>query len=353
MTSEQSEHTLRRLLASTPFGIAFSGDAALSLVPGAAPGERRAVQALARRIDFAVLGAERLSGSGAPPEAPRLDPTSLAISLASDHALGVFVAQTPEHDHPYNAARRLLTADNLTGGALGVVVAHNDVLTPAPVPAAWTSELTGPRTTADFTEVLRDLWNSYPRDLLIADRQSGVFGRSEQIRAIDHSGVYSVAGPLGIPSSVQGEPVLASWAADPADDFPAAEVLVLPVRTLDDWASAARGALAVIPVLTAGDEGDVRSVLDSWAALLDAISGETHVAAVAIEVTSRLGLAATSAAGVLTALLPERPQTGARTLRERLGFAPRSRDLSDRPSPFSEEQTSTDPLSTTKTKVHE
>jgi len=44
---------------------------------------------------------------------------------------------------------------------------------------------------------------------VIDDRQGGIYARPERIRAIDHVGAhYSVAGPLNLPRSPQGRPVL-------------------------------------------------------------------------------------------------------------------------------------------------
>jgi len=53
------------------------------------------------------------------------------------------------------------------------------------------------------------LWDSWADDAVLDDRESGLYGRVDQIRPIDHKGeYYTVAGPLNMPRGPQGRPVL-------------------------------------------------------------------------------------------------------------------------------------------------
>ncbi len=53
------------------------------------------------------------------------------------------------------------------------------------------------------------LWDSWARDALIDDRAGGRYADGERIRPVNYSGeFYSVAGPLNVPRSPQGRPVL-------------------------------------------------------------------------------------------------------------------------------------------------
>ncbi|XBS71548.1 NtaA/DmoA family FMN-dependent monooxygenase [Acerihabitans sp. KWT182] len=62
---------------------------------------------------------------------------------------------------------------------------------------------------AEFVEVVQGLWDSWEDDALILDRASGRFADVDKIHAINHSGThFAVAGPLQIPRSPQGRPLL-------------------------------------------------------------------------------------------------------------------------------------------------
>ena len=57
--------------------------------------------------------------------------------------------------------------------------------------------------------VVKELWDSWAADAVIDDRASGFYARGERIRPINHRGdFYGVVGPLNMPRSPQGRPVL-------------------------------------------------------------------------------------------------------------------------------------------------
>ena len=56
---------------------------------------------------------------------------------------------------------------------------------------------------------MKSLWNSWSDDAVIDDRASGVFVKKDRVREIAHKGPnFEVAGPLNLPRSPQGWPVL-------------------------------------------------------------------------------------------------------------------------------------------------
>lgn len=120
------------------------------------------------------------------------------------------VSVSPEVEHPYNYARRVVTTDHFTAGRLGVVVGTRDrrAQNLNQAQTSWTEFPTSPELTADFVAVLRRLWNSWPRESITADKARGIFADVSQIVKINYEGFYQVAGPLSSPSSVQGEPPL-------------------------------------------------------------------------------------------------------------------------------------------------
>ncbi|MFC9772596.1 MULTISPECIES: hypothetical protein [unclassified Pseudarthrobacter] len=151
-----------------------------------------------------VLGAE-----GRP---ARYDPAALATSLTVRlPGWPVLATSDGRGDHPYNAARRFLSLDHLSRGRSGVV---------------FRGDGASAEHTAERIRVIRALWNSWPLESLVADRDTGVYAQVDGIRAIDHEGVdFRVYGALNSPASIQGEPVTV-WHITTAAELDAAHGLV-------------------------------------------------------------------------------------------------------------------------------
>jgi FMN-dependent oxidoreductase (nitrilotriacetate monooxygenase family) len=61
----------------------------------------------------------------------------------------------------------------------------------------------------EFVRTALDLWSSWDPDALVLDKESGVFADPARIRRVDHDGEYfRTRGPLNVPHSPQGRPVL-------------------------------------------------------------------------------------------------------------------------------------------------
>jgi hypothetical protein len=189
-------------------------------------------------------------GLGDPGPARALDPGVLASFLADAGAPPVFASGDTDTDLPYNLARQVLSADQLSGGRGGVLLTGRNAGT-------------DPQT---YAETLVRLWHSWPRESVVADRDTGILVEADQIRRVDHAGV---AGPLSVPSSSQGSPVLL-WSANSVDDVaraPAGTDLVVldapPGRSDISVADGVRWLAAVGP----GDvPGALQDAVDAGAA---------------------------------------------------------------------------------------
>jgi alkanesulfonate monooxygenase SsuD/methylene tetrahydromethanopterin reductase-like flavin-dependent oxidoreductase (luciferase family) len=173
------------------------------------------------RAAFTVLGIDRLPGAPTEsvPAAGDLDPSVLATALAVDGGPAVVVAATAHIDLPYNLARRTLSLDHLTRGRSGLLLGSRDPR--GRTGNAWSgaglgaaAEL-GPATTADTAHAVLGLWQSWPLDSIAGDKESGILVHSERIRRAGHRGVTRTAGPLSIPTSPQGTPVLGWYGTGP------------------------------------------------------------------------------------------------------------------------------------------
>jgi FMN-dependent oxidoreductase (nitrilotriacetate monooxygenase family) len=150
----------------------------------------------------------------APPLA--LDPLVLLSTLASATThLGLIGTVSTSFEEPYNLARRFSSLDHLSRGRVAWnVVTSSD-------PYAWNNFGHGDdpggrpdrrdryRRAAEFIDVVRALWDSWDDDAVLADKRTGAFSRPGAIHTIDHRGeFFSVDGPLTLPRSPQGHPVL-------------------------------------------------------------------------------------------------------------------------------------------------
>ena len=146
-----------------------------------------------------------------------LDPLVLLANLASvtEH-IGLIGTVSTSFEEPYNLARRFASLDHLSRGRAGW-----NIITSAD-PHAWNNFGRGesaapaqpPRAqryarAVEFVGVVRALWDSWGDDALLGDKQAGEFLKLGAVNAIDHRGEhFTVAGPLTLPRTPQGHPVL-------------------------------------------------------------------------------------------------------------------------------------------------
>ncbi|UCJ15581.1 LLM class flavin-dependent oxidoreductase [Pseudomonas sp. MM211] len=153
-----------------------------------------------------------LQGDVAKSPAGRLEPTVLltAVALATQH-IGVIATCSSTYNDPYNLARRFASIDHISGGR----VAWN-VVTNAGDAAAQNFGLAGAPLHVDryaradeFLDIATKLWDSWEEGAIIGDAQRGVFADLAKVHNIDYVGEhFSVKGPLNVPRSPQGRPVL-------------------------------------------------------------------------------------------------------------------------------------------------
>ncbi|MCU1527596.1 MAG: ssuD [Frondihabitans sp.] len=180
---------------------------------------------LARIAEEALVHAVFLGDSpalsGAIESAPEtgLDPAILLSHVAAvTERLGFIVTSSSTYEHPYSLARRFLAFDHVTHGRAAV----NIVTTFAPNAAAnYGLPQTPPkderyRRADEFLDVVTALWESWEPDALVADQATGEFADPNRIHTIDHRGEYfSVRGPLSVPASPQGRPVIVQAGGSP------------------------------------------------------------------------------------------------------------------------------------------
>jgi len=178
----------------------------------------RYYQDLAQRAEAAhfdsIFLADQLALGSDVTQAPRtwLEPITVLAALAvSTSRVGLVATASTTYTEPFNLARQFASIDHMSNGR----VAWN-IVTSWLAAAAENYGSAGQVSHADryargeeFMTVVKELWDSWAADAVIDDRASGAYAHGERIRAIDHRGEhYAVTGPLNMPRSPQGRPVL-------------------------------------------------------------------------------------------------------------------------------------------------
>lgn len=140
-----------------------------------------------------------------------IDPIVLTSQIIREtEKIGVVLTQSTSFNHPYTVARQLKALDVLSKGRIG----WNAVTTNDPLIAANYGERIADRTTRyerahEFIQTVQNLWGSWGETALKLDTKNGVFADGSQINPINQQGKYvSSRGPLPIPPSPQGQPVI-------------------------------------------------------------------------------------------------------------------------------------------------
>jgi FMN-dependent oxidoreductase (nitrilotriacetate monooxygenase family) len=141
-----------------------------------------------------------------------LEPTVLLASMAAATSyIGLVATASTTFNDPYNLARRFASLDHISGGrAAWNIVTTYDTVTAANFGLGDLPDHDHRyRRAEEFVEVVVKLWDSWEDGALVADQRSGVFADRNQVHAIDHHGdEFLVRGPLNVPRSPQGRPVL-------------------------------------------------------------------------------------------------------------------------------------------------
>jgi FMN-dependent oxidoreductase (nitrilotriacetate monooxygenase family) len=170
-------------------------------------------QAEAALFDLVFIVDSQFITADSPPHyLNRLEPLTLLSALAvTTRNIGLVGTLTTSYNDPFNVARRLASLDLISGGRAGWnVVTSGD----AGAAANFSREEHYDYDTRygrglEFVRVVQGLWDSYEDDAFPRDRTSRVFLDSTRQHALNHRGEhFSVAGPLNISRSRQGQPVI-------------------------------------------------------------------------------------------------------------------------------------------------
>ncbi|MBZ9648464.1 LLM class flavin-dependent oxidoreductase [Sphingobium sp. 3R8] len=173
--------------------------------------QARAAEAAKFDLVF-IVDSPYITPDTAPHFLNRLEPLTLLSAIAATTSrIGLVGTLTTSYWEPYNVARQFGSLDHISRGRAG-----------------WNVVTTGLEGAArnygrqehfdhavrygrarEFVDVVQGLWDSYEDDAFPRDRAAGLFLDKTKQHRLDHVGEhFSVAGPLALSRSRQGQPVI-------------------------------------------------------------------------------------------------------------------------------------------------
>lgn len=165
------------------------------------------------------------------------DPVTLLSALAATTShIGLFPTISTSYSEPFTVARQIASLDLLSGGRAGVnlVTSAGDAVARNHGRDTHIDHRERYERAHEFAVVLKKLWASWKPDALVIDRESGTMADPNEIAPVNHEGrFFSVAGPLNVPPSPQGRPVIVQAGASPAGvDFAGAHAEAIYARSM-------------------------------------------------------------------------------------------------------------------------
>lgn len=164
------------------------------------------------KFDMVFLADGLTSGVDAHPSTiARFEPLTLLAALALvTEKIGLAATSSTTYGEPYHTARAFSSIDHLSHGR-----AAWNIVTTSYARTANNFSKSHPEhderyaVAGEFVDVVRGLWDSWDDDAFIKNKETGVYADPSKVHLLDHKGkYYSVKGPLNIPRSPQGHPVL-------------------------------------------------------------------------------------------------------------------------------------------------
>jgi FMN-dependent oxidoreductase (nitrilotriacetate monooxygenase family) len=135
----------------------------------------------------------------------------LGIVAQATSRIGLGATYSTTYYSPYHVARTFATLDALSGGraAWNVVTSVNDSEAQNFGVAQHMSSEQRYDRADEFMEVVAGLWGSWDDDALVLNRETGIFADPDKVHELGHRGThFSSRGPLTVPRSPQGHPVV-------------------------------------------------------------------------------------------------------------------------------------------------
>jgi alkanesulfonate monooxygenase len=168
-----------------------------------------------------------------------LEPLTLFSAIATHTTnIGFVATASTTYNEPYHIARKFASLDHISGGRAG----WNLVTSGMSAEAlnfnrdAHYGHAERYERANEFAEIVTALWDSWDDDAFTRDKASGNFFDPAKLHVLNHKGKhFSVRGPLNVPRSPQGRPVMVqAGTSDVGQDLAAevADVLFATTQTI-------------------------------------------------------------------------------------------------------------------------
>jgi len=178
----------------------------------------RYYQDLAQRAEKALFDsiflADQLALGDDASQAARtwLEPVTVLAAIAPvTSRIGLIATCSTTYTEPFNLARQFGSLDHISNGRIGWNIVTSWLATAARNygGSGQVSHSDRYEQGEEFMSVVKGLWDSWAEDAVVDDRSGGLYAKAHRIRPINHKGEhYEVAGPLNLPRTPQGRPVL-------------------------------------------------------------------------------------------------------------------------------------------------
>ncbi len=141
-----------------------------------------------------------------------IEPLTVMATIAQHTKhLGLVCTSSTTYDQPYLLARRFAGLDLASNGRAGwnLITTGNSNASKSFGHEQHVEKAARYRMAWEFAHVVRGLWSSWRQDAFVRDRSSGLFFDPTKLFVLEHEGeFFKVKGPLIVPPSPQGEPVM-------------------------------------------------------------------------------------------------------------------------------------------------
>ncbi|GAB7192825.1 LLM class flavin-dependent oxidoreductase [Kineococcus sp. NUM-3379] len=170
-----------------------------------------------------------------------LDPVAILNAVATHTSrVGLIATVSTTFTEPFATARAFATLDHLSGGRAGwnIVTSGTEAEARNFGYEQHLEHRVRYERAAEFVDVAVKLWDSWEDGALVLDKESGVYAATERVHEVGHRGRhFAVQGPLTVPRSPQGRPVLVqAGSSEDGRDFAAhsAEAVFTAWQTLEE-----------------------------------------------------------------------------------------------------------------------
>ncbi|MDF3305309.1 NtaA/DmoA family FMN-dependent monooxygenase [Rhodococcus sp. T2V] len=211
----------KKMLIGMQIGNGYGGQATAWMAPNVDPhnytdldAHVRYAQAAERgKFQFLFLPDFLAQSQKSDGDAPSLtmDPFVTMTAMAREtKKIGFAATASTTFYEPYNLARILKTLDVVSGGRIGWnAITTSDQASAANYGAQIADRETRYARAHEVIQIVQALWGSWQKDAWIADKETGIFADLSKIQPINLQGQYVASrGPLEIPQSKQGQPVI-------------------------------------------------------------------------------------------------------------------------------------------------